>query len=73
MRLFFHVFDGTEAILDQEGVEVDSLDDARQTIISDLAELHREFQIEDRRGWVLKVTDGTGATLLSIPLDGALH
>jgi hypothetical protein len=72
MHLFFHVFDGTEVILDEEGVEVASLDDARQTIIADVAELHREFAIEERRGWVLKVTDGSGATLLSVPLDGAV-
>jgi hypothetical protein len=73
MRLFFHLFDGSEVILDDDGVEVNGLEDAREAISADIAELQREFPIEDRRGWVLRVTDGSGATLLSVPLDGLIH
>jgi hypothetical protein len=73
MRLFFHLFDGTEVILDHEGLEVGSLGDAQEAILADLAELKREFPEEDRRGWVLNITDGSGATLLSIPLDRVSH
>src|SRR4051794_34919186 len=61
MRLFFHLFDGTDVILDREGVEVDSLHQAEDAISADVAELQREFPIEERRGWVLRVTDGSGA------------
>lgn len=73
MRLFFHLFDGAEVILDHDGVEVDSLEDASEAISADVAELQREFPIEDRQGWTLAVTDGSGATLLSIALDGLTH
>ena len=73
MRLFFHMFDGSEVILDQDGVEVDCLEDAREAISADVAELQREFPAEERRGWVLGTTDASGTTLLSIPLDEAFH
>ena len=73
MRLFFHLFDGTDVILDPDGVEVDDLDETSDAILADVAELRREFSIEERRGWVLRVTDGSGTTLLSIPLDGVPH
>ena len=69
MRLYFHLFNGSELIRDDEGIEVASLEDAREAILADIAELRREFAAEDRREWVLNVTDGSGATLLSIPLD----
>jgi hypothetical protein len=73
MRLFFHLFDGTDVILDHDGVEVDDLVQTGDAISFDVAELQREFPIEERRGWVLRVTDGSGTTLLSIPLDGVSH
>lgn len=73
MHLFFHLFNGTEVILDEQGVEVEGLDAAQESISADIAELQREFPIEERRGWVLRVTDGSGVTLLSIPLDGVTH
>jgi len=73
MRLFFHLFDGTDVILDPDGIEVDDLDETSDAILADVAELRREFPIEERRGWVLRVTDGSGTTLLSIPLDGVPH
>src|SRR5215210_1739182 len=73
MHLFFHLFNGTEVILDQQGIQVETLADAQASISADIAELQQEFPIEERRGWVLRVTDGSGAILMSIPLDGLTH
>jgi Domain of unknown function (DUF6894) len=71
MRLFFHLFDGAEVILDHEGVEVADLQEAQSAITYDVNELKREFPIEDRSGWRLNVADRAGVVLFSIPLDGA--
>jgi hypothetical protein len=71
MRLFFHLFDGSEVILDHEGVEVADLEQAQSAIAWDVKELKREFSIEDRSGWRLNVADRSGLVLFSIPLDGA--
>jgi hypothetical protein len=73
MRLYFHLFDGTEQILDAEGLEVNSLDDAQGAIEADLDELKREFPADLRQGWALNIVDGSGAILLSIPLEGSTH
>jgi len=71
MRLYFHLFDGSEVILDHEGVEVADLGEAKDAITGDIDELKREFPLEDRSGWRLNVTDRSGVVLFSIPLDGA--
>jgi hypothetical protein len=73
MRLFFHLFDGSEVILDHEGVEVADLQEAQRAITCDVDELKREFPIEDRSGWRLNVADRSGVVLFSIPLDGAVE
>jgi hypothetical protein len=73
MRLFFHLFNGTDQIVDEEGVEVGSLDDAHGVIIDDIKELAREFRTENWQGWVLNVTDRSGTTLFSILLDRHIH
>lgn len=73
MRLYFHLYDGNDVILDPEGVEVDSLDQAGELIAADVDELKREFPAEDRRGWKLTVVDLSGAVLLTVALGDTLH
>ena len=73
MRVFFHLVDGSDSILDREGVEVDGPSDIREAVVRDVGELFREFSAEDRHGWRLHVTDEAGSLLLAIPLDGGAH
>lgn len=69
MRIFFHLVGRTAVIPDTEGVEVDDLGVVRTAIAREIRELMREFSEDDRRGWQLRVTDDTGAVLLTVPLD----
>jgi hypothetical protein len=73
MRVYFHLVDGSDSILDREGVEVDTPNDIREAVVRDVSELFREFSAEDRHGWRLHVTDEAGSLLLAIALDGRAH
>jgi hypothetical protein len=73
MRVFFHLVDGSDSILDCEGVEVEGPSEIREAVVRDVSELFREFSAEDRHGWRLHVTDEAGALLLAIPLGGTAH
>jgi hypothetical protein len=48
MRLFFHLMDGDEIILDCEGVEVTGPESVHEAIMADVRELVREFLPEQR-------------------------
>jgi hypothetical protein len=69
LRIFFHLVGRTAVIPDTEGVEVDDLGAARAVIAREIGELMRELPHEDRDGWQLRVTDGTGTVLFTVPLD----
>jgi hypothetical protein len=69
LRIFFHLVGRTAVIPDTEGVEVDDLGAARAVISREIGELMLKFPEEDRRGWQLRVTDGTGTVLFAVPLD----
>jgi Domain of unknown function (DUF6894) len=70
MRLFFHLTNGSEVIVDDDGLEVAHLDEVRKVIAADLEELKREIPLERRNGWRLEVTDQAGEILVSVPLSG---
>ena len=71
MRCFFHLMDGTSAIRDESGVEVDDLAEARAQALAEIREFRRKFGAgaNDRRNWTLTATDAPGRTLFSLPLD----
>ncbi|WP_442000444.1 DUF6894 family protein [Microvirga sp. 2TAF3] len=75
MRCYFNLVDGYEKILDQDGIEVLDLEQARVQALKAIEELLEEDDAaaEDWRNWVLEVTDGSGTILFSIPLSGILH
>jgi hypothetical protein len=70
MRLFFHLTNGTDLILDEDGLEVEHLDEVRNAIADDIEELKREFPAQDWSSWRLEVTDQIGAVVLSVALNG---
>ena len=68
MRIYFHLKDAHETILDDEGVEVVGTREARIQALLAVDEL----QEEDPRnwlGWTLEATDAAGRVLFAIDLD----
>jgi len=68
VRIYFHLKDAHETIVDDEGVEVGGTREAR--IQAHLA--IEELQEEDSRnwsGWTLEVTDAAGRVLFTLDLD----
>ncbi len=77
MRCYFHLVNGSEEILDTEGLEVADLDQAHAEALETLHTLAREDEAAAAAwaGWRLDVCDASGALLFSIGLDGtgAVH
>jgi len=75
MRCYFNLIDGYERILDVDGIEVSTLEQARLQAVKAIEELLEEDDgiAEDWRSWTLEVTNEDGRVLLSIPLNGILH
>ncbi len=71
MRCFFHLTNGEEELLDQEGIEVRSVDDARTEALRAIDELRREthYLQEDWNGWTLRIVDEGGMVHSTIPLN----
>ena len=73
MRLYFDLQKGTEAIRDEDGIEVSDVDAARAEALNTI----REMRSEDREppdwtGWKLAVADESGALLFSLDVDGPI-
>lgn len=75
MRCYFNLVDGYERILDQDGIEVLDLDQARSQAVNAIEELLEEDggMAGDWQKWSLEVTNEYGQILFSIPLSGILH
>jgi hypothetical protein len=75
MRCYFNLVDGYERILDQDGIEVLDLDQARSQAVKAIEELLEEDggMAGDWQKWSLEVTNEYGQILFSIPLSGILH
>ena len=71
MRCFFHLLSGDDTILDSQGLEVSDLQEAEEQALEAIQEVRQEIESnhEDLKGWHLHVVDGSGVTLMSIPLD----
>ncbi|MGA0594929.1 DUF6894 family protein [Enterovirga sp. CN4-39] len=72
MRCFFNLLgpEGAE-LLDEVGVEVSSLDDARTEALKAMAELRAESPgtLAEWNGWVLRIVDDGNSTLADLPLS----
>lgn len=75
MRCYFNLISDNETMLDDEGIEVRDLDQARAQALKAIAELREEADgdfIEWDR-WHLEATDSEGKVLFSIKLTYGLH
>jgi hypothetical protein len=72
MRLYFHLIDSQDFLLDGEGVDVIDVSQAQTLVRAMLQELQQEeaSTAQDWSGWALNVTDSAGRVLFSIDLDG---
>jgi hypothetical protein len=68
MRLFFHLTNGRDLILDEDGIEVADVEKARREAQETVEELNDEFDRRDWTGWYLEVTDPSGVVLIRISL-----
>ena len=70
MRCFFHLVGEEDELLDGEGVEVSSLDQARAEAMQAVAELRRDRpEIEHEwSGWRLDIVDDAGRRISSVEL-----
>ena len=71
MRLYFHLLKGTEAIRDEDGIEVSDVDVARAEALNTIREMRsaEDTQHPDWTGWKLAVADKSGALLFSLDVD----
>ncbi len=75
MRCYFHLVNSHEEILDDEGIEVSDLEDAKAQALVAIEDI-REEAIQSGaswQGWRLDVVNPSGEVLLSIPLEPVLH
>ena len=76
MRCFFHLLNGDDTILDDQGLEIADLHEAEVQALMAIQEVRQEMDSidEDLKGWHLHVEDGSGVTtLMSIPLDALMQ
>jgi uncharacterized protein DUF6894 len=75
MKVHFNLANAHQTHLDEEGIEVSDLDEARTLALEAAAEMIQkgEAQIGDWCGWRMEAVDASGATLFTIRLDGLLN
>jgi hypothetical protein len=71
MRLFFHLVNGDDSLLDHQGIEASDIQDAEVQALMAIQALRQGTDSidEDLKGWRLDVADASRVVLLSIPLD----
>ena len=74
LRCHLNLVCAHQTLVDQEGVEVTDVDQARTLAIEVALDMIRtgETQIADWRGWRLEATSGSGALLFTLNLDALL-
>lgn len=70
MHCYFHLSNGLETIIDQEGIEVENFEEAHEQAREAVAEVLRDDEgaSKDWQGWHIQVTDVTGTLLCKIDL-----
>jgi hypothetical protein len=71
MRCFFNLHNTDEAILDQEGVEVEDVEELRAEVAKVVKEVRSADPLvaSEWKGWRLEATDPSGGVLFSVNLD----
>ena len=71
MRCYFNLVGAQQTLVDNDGVEVDNLDEGHALVREAIAEIIQdgEAEIADWRGWRLEAVDASGAVLFAINLD----
>lgn len=75
MRCFFHLVNDFEEIVDNSGIEVHDLENAKVQALLAITELRHEIgaEIEDWSGWRLDIVCPQGTLLHSMPLNNTVH
>jgi hypothetical protein len=70
MRIFFHLTNGHDSILDEEGLEVTELASAQREVLRTIDEIRQTdaSQAHEWNGWMLSVVSDAGAMILSLDL-----
>lgn len=75
MRCYFHLVNSHEEILDDEGIEVSDLEDAKAQALLAIEDIRKEaIQVgASWHGWRLEITDPSGRVLASLSLEPMRH
>jgi hypothetical protein len=75
MRCYFNLVNGSEKILDPDGIEVRDLEQAYAQALKAIDELREEDDASagEWSNWSLEVTDSAGSVLFHINLGSSLH
>jgi hypothetical protein len=75
MRCYFHLVNSHEEILDDEGIEVSNLEDAKAQALVAIEDIREEaIQVgASWQGWRLEITDPFGRVLASLSLEPTRH
>lgn len=75
MRCYFNLVNGREKIIDQDGIEVRDIEQARVQALKAIDELREEdgASMSDWNDWSLEVTDSSGEVFFRISLGAVLH
>jgi hypothetical protein len=75
MRCYFHLVNGSDRIVDQDGIEVRDIEQARSQAWKAIEELRAEdgASAVEWKDWSLEVTDASGMVYFVITLGGSLH
>ena len=75
MRCYFNLVNGTEEIIDDDGIEVSGIEQARAQALKAIAELRQEDNelASEWKNWQIEVSDSEGHVLFTISLAIDLH
>ena len=75
MRCYFHLVNGHTELVDNDGVEVSDLEDAKVQAMMAVDELQQEYEgfVDDWDGWHLHIICQNGTLLYSFPLVKTLQ
>jgi hypothetical protein len=75
MRCYFHLVNSHEEILDDEGIEVSDLEDAKARAMRAIDDIRDEAirQEASWQGWRLDIVDPLGRVLASLPSEPTRH
>lgn len=75
MRCYFNLVNGTEEIIDDDGIEVSGIEQARAQALKAVAELRQEDNdlASEWKNWRIEVSDSDGHVLFTISLAIDLH